>query len=345
MFKKILLSSITLVLSGCGSTSVPVNVAQQIYSNSQFKVPLPRAQIMPSLESLAGEQLKAIVLNTQEQDELGNKFLAGKAMASLLDDLLHRAGIDVIDRSIGGKLRNEILAYEASGIYDESALTLANVAILPLITSASFSSDYTEGHYSKTFLIGKKVWIDPTCTFNAKVSGVAKRYELPSLNVSHQVVFSGANEMKRDANNVTCSLSPSEKQGLFTETAKQVIRNHEKDIQNKFSPKGYVTEYKVLNNRHYIKINIGENRKLKKGTYINFIKQIKTMDDLTGESNIAQIKSGAGKLTSFIQENSSWVLVKARVAASLSLGDIAQVEFKKSSWDYINDLSQAAKTL
>ena len=345
MLKKVLLTSITLLLSACGSTSAPINVAQQIYSNPQLKKPLPRAQIMPSKEYMAGEQLKAIVIDTQEQNELDNKSIAGKAMAALLDDLLHGVGIDVIDRSIGDKLKNEILAYEASGIYDESALDLANVAILPIITLASISSDFTEGHHSKIFLIGKKVWVEPSCTFEAKVSGVAKRYELPSLKVSHQVVFSGANEMTRDAGGSTCLISPSEKEGLFAEAAKKAIRNHEKDIQNKFSPKGYVTEYKVLNNRHYIKINIGGNRKLKKGTYINFIKQIKTVDDLTGESNIAQIKSGAGKLTDLIQEKSSWVLVNSRVASTLSLGDIAQVEFKKSSWDYIKDLSKAAQSL
>jgi len=345
MLKKIVLISVSLGLSACGTTKAPVNVAQEIYSNPQFKIPLPRAQIMPSNQYLTGGQLKAIVLNSQENDALDNKYYAGKAMATMLDDLLHRAGIDVIDRSVGGKLKNEILAYEASGIYDETALDLANVAILPLITSASISSEFTEGHHAKTFLIGNKEWQEPSCQFDAKVSGVAKRYELPDLTVSHQVVFSGSSEMKRNATNSTCLLTSAEKEGLFNELAKQVIRNHEKDIQNKFSPKGYVTEYKVLNNRHYIKINIGKNRKLKKGTYINFLKQVKTVDDLSGQSSIAQINSGAGKITNFIQENSAWVLVKPRVAENLSLGDIAQVEFKKSSWDYLNDLSQAAKAL
>jgi len=277
MIKKILVTSIVLAITGCSSTAIPDDAAHKLATNSQLKQPMPKAQVMPSKAHLSGKQLKAIVLDTEEQNKLAQMAFAGKAMTAAIDTLLHRAGIDVVDRSIGGKVKNEILAYESSGEYDESALYLADVAILPIISSASFSFDFTEGHQAKNIFTGKSVWVEPSCTFEAKVSGLAKRYELPSLKVSNQIPLSGVNEITRDTRSSSCPISTIEKQGLIAQAAKQAVRNHKQDIQNKFAPKGYVTEYKILDNKHYIKINIGQNRKLVEGAYINFIKQIKIL--------------------------------------------------------------------
>jgi len=345
MFKKILVSVVVLSTVGCASTTISTDVAQQIYSNPQLKRQLPKAQIMPSPQHLSGKQMKAIVLDTEEKNELAKMAFAGKAMSASIDNLLHKAGVDVVDRSISGKVKNEILAYESSGNYDESSLSLADVAILPIISSATFSYDFTEGYVAKNIITGKDTWVNPSCTFEAKITGVAKRYELPSLKVSHQVDLFGINEIKRDTRNSSCRISTQEKQGLIAEAAKQAIRNHKQDIQNKFSPKGYVTAYKVYDNTHYIKINIGKNRKLIEGTYVSFIKQIKSTDDLTGEINIDKMITGEGEITNLIQDKASWVVVDAEVAVNLSLGDIAQIEFRKGWLDHVNDVSQSIKSL
>ncbi|WP_440876294.1 hypothetical protein [Thalassotalea sp. PLHSN55] len=345
MIKNIITLTAAMSLAGCASTSIDNDSASQIISNPQLKRELPKASLMPTKAQLVGKQLKVLVLDAEERNDLAKSSFAGSAMIGSLDNLLHQAGVELVDRSIATKVKNEIIAYETSGEYDSPLLDLVDVSILPVITSATFNYEFKEGHEAKNIITGKQTWVKPSCSFKATVAGVAKTYKLPELKLASQVELSGVSEISRDARSSSCKISTNEKQGLIAQAAKQSIRNYKQIIQNEFSPKGYVIQYKVLNEKHFIQINIGENKKLVEGSSIQFVKQVKNTNDLTGESSIDNVTIGEGDVTNLIQTKTAWVNVEPEVASRLSLGDIAQVEFKKGAWDYLNDANQAIKSL
>jgi hypothetical protein len=342
MKKIVLIISTTLLIVSCKST---IDNKLDFQSNPKYQRPLVKAQIMPTTEQLQGKPIRVIVVPTETNNKLAKKSQSVDALNNSLDNILQQAGLEIIDRSMGDKVKDELIAYETTGKYSESSIDVADIAIWTNIASASFSHNFTEGHEGKNIFTGKKIWIEPSCTFKAKVKGTAKSFKLPNLELNNQVSLDGVATISRDTRGSSCHLPTVEIYGLINEAATTAVRNYRTTIQNAFAPRAYVLEYRVVNNKHYIQISLGSNRQLNHGDDIKFIRQVNKKHAITQESSINEFPIGEGEVTDIIQQKTSWVEVNPQVAQQLQIGDIAMITYSKSIFEHVNSVSQTLNNL
>lgn len=333
---------ISLSVIACKST---IDNKLDFQSNPKYHRPLPKAQIMPTKEQLQGKATRVIVVPTETKNTLAKSAQSADALNNSLDNILQKAGLEIIDRSMADKVKDELIAYETTGKYSESSVDVADLAIWTNIASASFSHNFTEGHEGKNIFTGKKSWIEPSCTFKAKVKGTAKSFRLPNLTLNNQVSLDGVATISRDTRGSTCRLPDVEIYGLINEAAATAVRNYRTTIQNAFAPKAYVLEYRIVNNKHYIQISLGTNRQLSHGDDIKFIRQVEKKHPLTDEISINEFDIGDGEVTDIIQQKSSWVEVDPKIAQQLNIGDIAKVIYNKSIFEHVTSVGQTLNSL
>lgn len=341
--KKLPLFLTASFISACASTTI--DNAVDFQTNPAYKKELLKAQIMPTDEQMAGKPLSVIVLPTETKNSLAKKSEASGTLRDITESLLKGTGAEIIDRSMASKVKDELVAYESTGKFNATAVNVADIAVAPVISAAKFSQHFNEGHYAKDVISGKKIWVEPSCTFKVKVSGYLKSYELPTLKSREQLELKGNSSTSRDTRSSNCNLSTVERHSLTVQAVENTIRNYRTELQNQFAPTAYVIAYRVVGDDHYVKINGGANKKIKEGTDIEFVQLVAIKDDFTGEVSNDKFKVGSGSVTNIIQEKSSWVNVDAEVANKLKLGDIAVVKYKMSFLEGMRSVSQSVGNL
>lgn len=340
--KYITLLFVSLIMVGCKST---INNKLDFQTNPNYQRPLAKAQIMPTSEQLAGKATRVIVIPTETTNILAKKSQSVSALNDALDNILQKAGLELIDRTMADKVKDELIAYENTGQYSEASIDVADIAIWTNIASASFSHSFSEGYEGKNIFTGKKMWVDPSCTFKAKIKGTAKSFKLPNLKLNTQVALDGVATISRDTRGSSCRLPTVEIYGLINEAAATAVRNYRTTIQNAFAPKAYVLEYRIVNNKHYVQISLGTNRQLSHGDEIKFVRQVEKTHALTQETSINEFTIGEGEVTDIIQHKSSWVEVKQAVAQQLNIGDIAIVHYSKSLFEHVRFVGQTLNNI
>lgn len=327
--KTIVLSAlITTTLGGCQSTTGQQDIATMSV-NQQYKRTLPKAAVFPNKEQINGKTPRVVLLASETDIKLAKKAQLGSTVFSALENILQKAGLDLVSRTIGSKVKNELITYEASGQYQSSGLDVADVAILPTITKAIFSRDFSKARTWEDKK-GKSHTIEASCRYIAEVSGFYKTYTLPKLSLKHNIKMAAQASFSRDNSSSYCPLSDVQMHGLVSQAAENAVRSSRARIQNAFAPKAYVMEYRAMNKNHIILISMGKNRQLKRGQSIRFIRQVKNVNDLTGESRIDELVIGEGNVTSSIQSDVAWVDTDEKTARKLKLGDIASIVFERS---------------
>jgi hypothetical protein len=345
MNKALNLTCATLILSGCATTTIDTTKTVDFRTNQKYKQTLVKANVMPSKELMAGKSVRVVVIPTESQSALANKSDSNVALNNKLNILLQKAGIEIVDRSFGEKVTEELIAYEATGQYSESALNVADIALQTSISSATFSHEFTEAHTAKNIFTGKDVWVNASCEFKAKVQGSARSFTLPKLKLRNQVELKGIATLSRDTRNSSCHLSTLETYGLVNEAAQVAVTSYRVAIQNAFAPKAFVKSYRIFEDEHYIEVSIGTDREVDNGDEISFIRLIEVTDDLTGEVTTDELPLGVGEVTNILQRKSSWVKVDAELAKNIHLGDMAVVKYSKTFSESISGLSQAIKDI
>ena len=338
--QKLSLTAVAVTLAACASTTIDNKVEFQ--TNPIYKQQLVKAEIMPSKEELAGTTLSVVVLPTQTKNDLAKSTSAGSAIRDIVENMLQKSGLKIIDRKLASKVKNELIIHESTGNHNSSAINVADVALSPTISSAKFSSNFTEAHYAKDIISGKQVKVSASCRYKAVVAGYVKNYNLPELDLKSQVELSGNATISKDTRNSNCPISTVERYGLIEQAAENSITNYRTAIQNQFAAKSYVTEYRVMNENHFIRINHGLDKKIQQGANIQFIHQVTTTDDLTGNVSKDKFLVGEGEVTDIIQQESAWVAVDKEIAQKLQLGDIAVVKYK-TSW--MEDMRSVQQTI
>ena len=341
--KNLTIVFIGLSLTACVSTSVD-NKADFL-SNPSYKRALTKAEIMPTKGDLAGKALSVLILPTESKNDLALKSKSGVALHDVAEHMLQKSGLNIVQRKVSSEITDELKAYESTGKYNQEVMSVADVVMAPVISTATFSHTFTEGHTVKDIITGKKVWVDPSCRFKSTVKGYIKTFDLPNVKLRNNIELDGVSTSSRDTRGASCKLSTVEMYGMLNEASSTAVRNYRTAVQNQFAPKAYVTEHRVVGDIHYIKISLGTNKQIHEGNEIQFVQQMVTQDDLTGETSIDKFPVGTGEVTDIIQQSSSWVVVDAEVASKLHLGDVAVVTYTKNWMEHIKSVEQAVNSL
>lgn len=311
-------------LTGCSSTSIE-DKNDFIY-NSQYVMHLDDAEFMPSKTMLKRTVLKGSVVPAKVLSPIAKKALVGPVIEAKITQSIQYAGVQVIDRKASMVVREELAAYENTGRSTGLSLDVADIVIAPVIVSTTYEATYSPAHYVEKDNKYKRV--PAQCVHKIEVSGYIKIYNMPSMSQRKQIELEKNISFKTETRRRDCYINEAMKNDFILTTTKSAVINKANDLKNEFSPRGYVLEYRQVEDMHYFKVNQGSNLGLTQNLKIQFIRTIEEENSLTDEVTRNEFVMGTGKVTDFVNKDSAWVEVGEELAAKIKRGDNVQVLYK-----------------
>jgi hypothetical protein len=319
---------ITVLGSGCNSTTV--ENASTTFVDDQFLVDIPDATIMPSDAALKGKRIRVVVLDTKTNSTANFEKGAIRGLSAKLENGLINAGVEIIDRSLAGKLGDEITVYETTGKFSGAGLNVADIAIFPSVSNVQVSSGYTQSKSGTND--GERYTIPAKCTYNGTVSGNVKLYRLPDLELVEGITLEGKYNSSGAVGSRSCPISSTLASSLASSAIADAIDESINLVQSHMAGSSYVIEYRKRDNDHYALISMGSSSGLKKGQKIKFVKKVKTKQTRLRKSKVVEIPYGfSGTVSNVIEADSAWIIVDEAAEAELKFGDVAKKLFEEQS--------------
>ncbi|RDV24761.1 hypothetical protein DXV75_11820 [Alteromonas aestuariivivens] len=336
--------TLSTVLVACMSTSTKVENVGEILSNPDFEVEMAKAEIMPAASEMSGKRTKVVVLPVRVSDASEYEIGAKREITAMLENGLLGAGADIVDRSLTGKLAEEIIAYEATGQFSDAGLDVADIVILPSISNVQVDSDYSPpSTYTDD---GKTKTIPARCRFEGKVSGNIRVYSLPELKLVEGVPLNGSTSDYEETRRSNCPISQSQASMLAAKATKDGVSDMLHKVKKHLSQTGYVREYRNRGDDHLVFISMGSAQGLKPGQKIQFAHKFRFHDEYTNTTTITLAPYDfSGIVSDYIQAGSAWVIVEPEALNQLKQGDIAKTHFEANSSITLTDTIEDSANL
>ncbi|MBM7456970.1 hypothetical protein HNR62_002872 [Oceanisphaera litoralis] len=308
-------------LTGCMSNHVKLHDYQI--------TPIPMTEFPPSKQDLLGEQQKIVLLATEYDESSDARF--AKVVTTMLKQDLMEARKTVVDRKLAAKMKKEIVAAEASGIYRTSGPLIAEIAVLPKVVSTSWGASFTAAE-SRQDDEGKVHTTPAYCDFTGNAKIYVRSYRIPSMELISTHEFQGKHETKSETNNSSCPTSNGAVAGLISNAVKKSIDDNSHELLNDFAPKGYVLERRDTpkGSKSLIRISVGTEHGAADGAKVVFKRKEKRINPLTDKETIEYVPLGEGSITNLLDVNGAWVKPKSKsVTETLRVGDVAELQFTK----------------
>jgi len=264
---------------------------------------------------------------TQAQDAAVNATLE-----QAITEIIGKAGADVVDRSLAGKLEDEIKRYEQRGESNYKS-DLATDAVEIHIANVSFASEYV---LPSTYeLDGKEVTNPPKCSYSSRISGFVKVLSVNPISERKTISFDSKRTESMETTTDTCEVSDEQKQGYIRAVAKKAIQNEDTkaEIFEQFRPVGYVMQARKCKGKkeNYIWINLLPEDGAEPGNSVQIYRQETFMDPISKKQMMNPILVAEGKIIKTANVNQAWVQVKNKDDfESILIGDVVEVFAKKS---------------
>ena len=185
--------------------------------------------------------------------------------------------------------------------------------------------------------------IPARCEYSVEVEGALKVHALPSLSIVDTIAIKSVGSQKQDLEgssyrryyrNKSCpTFNSTQINSLASTAGLNALNSSKTDLQNNFSPRGYVTEYRAKEDKHIIKITIGKLAGVKEGQDVEIIQSFKNEDQLTGKSNTEERVLVEGGVSNQVGQSYAWIVVDdPKKANQIRLGDIVKVRYTNGWW-------------
>ncbi len=335
MIKSTSLLFISLLLfSGCGAT---------IDSLEAFTpIPLEKSAFMPSKEEIKSGKTKIVLTRIDDSDfGLAMQANLGQSLVVELERRLGRSGtVEILDRSIANKVENEIRLSELNGQshMNDIELSVAKYAISGDLSNAQFTSQFVQMQ-KWTDKEGKVYVIPAYYNYTASVSGIFKIYAIPSMKVVKTISFSGTNSRREDSNYYGNRHLPSDATGMLNKAGSSAIYSTRYAFQNFLAPKGYIMEQRDDEDKSILLVNIGSSDGLKTGDDVKIYSVQSSINPLTDEEEIQDIKVAEGIVSDKLTKHRAWIIVEDKTHA-VKLGDYVKANYTSGFGDFFNGLLQ-----
>ncbi|MGF1737375.1 hypothetical protein [Photobacterium satsumensis] len=338
MSKKLLLAaSITTVLTGCMSTSAPEGVC---HSSTAVNIPQSDVKVKTS------QGKKAIVLPVDVAAGVDYRSVMATAFQHRLESQVDESGAKLVDRSLAGKLKQEIQLAEESGRFNTSGVAIADYAVLAEITSTSLKYSFDDEEY-KTNDDGETKYYPAECTFTGKVEGLVKVVELPSMEVVKRIELksSEVSSFEQDRPDSDCPISKGQYKRIMQEAAKNAV-NRNDDLKNQLAPSGVIEELRQCDEYGtMVRVNMGTTLGIRpeQVVEISSVEQVTAPDGKTeiefyplGEGKVAEEGNRQG-----LKPRYSWVGIDEKNALKIQRGDLVEARYDSGCNDMPEVLQQA----
>ncbi len=313
--KSWLLSGLLLaILYGCAS---------QISNIAEFRpVVLQKSPLMPTEAQLNGHRPKVVVFEIEDGGNVvASQAALGRSLTGDIENVLSSRA-ELIDRKAASKLKDEITLVEANQIDSEegSEITgpeIADYGISGKITNAGFTHRFKEGS-SWTDKKGINHYTAPTFRYTAKVSGVLKIFQIPSLKVVKTISFSDNKGRTEEARS---SQQYAERDdAMVLGAGADAIQSSRIMLENFFGKRGYVVDARRKGERIIYKVTFGRNDGIQPGKECDIYSALESINQITGKKTYEQVKLCEGIVTNLVSPDTAWIEVD-NGDSLLKLGD------------------------
>ena len=324
-----------ILLSGCSAT---------IDSIEEYTpVPLERSDFMPTKEEIKSGKTKVVLTRIDDKHfKLAQRANLGQSLYIELERELSASGtVEILDRQIAEKFEDEIRLSELSEVSqtDEIELSVAKYAISGSLSNAQFTSRFvqTQRWVDKE---GRTLIIPAHYNYQAYVSGILKIYSIPSMKVLKTIEFSDYTRRSEDSSYYGDSYYPADVSGMLNRAGRSAIHSTRHEFKNFLAPKGYVMEQRTDGSTSIVRVSIGSLDGLKTGEKVQIFTSESTINPLTEEEEIQDIKIADGIVSNKLDEHRAWIIIDESTRA-IKLGDYIKARYSKEFFDYFNDIAKA----
>ncbi len=323
-----------------------ISCATKIRNFEKYQTQLiPKSQFIPNTEEYNQKLPRVLVFQLEENNiEIATQSELGLSLAKNIENILSQNNLaEIVDRSIGIKLKEEISLAEINNNSSYDGPKISDYAIVGTISNATFSSTYKaeKNKYNKN--TGTYNYTPPQFTYISQVNGNIKILEVPSLETVKIIEFNGEeteseNVQKSGGLNIGLisiggkeSESRKRNDGLVRRAGKNALFNISEKLQNVFAKIGYIIEKRAYKNKAIFKINLGKDDGIKEGDHFNIIAKYQIQNPLTGEEEIEEKIVATGRVSNKIDPKNSWIIIKNKENINkIRLGDKLQIFYKES---------------
>ncbi|MGF1682524.1 hypothetical protein L4D09_02425 [Photobacterium makurazakiensis] len=324
MSKKLLLAaSITTLLTGCMSTSAPEGVC---HSSTAINIPQSDVAVTTS------QGKKAIVLPVDIARGVEFPSIMATAFQHRLESQVDESGAKLVDRSLAGKLKQEIKLAEESGRYNTSGVAIADYAVLAEVTSSSMKYSFDDEE-TKTNDDGESKYYPAECTFTGSVEGLVKVVALPSMEVLKRIEIkaSEVSSFDQDYPDSDCPISKGQYKRIIESAAKNAV-NRNDDLKNQLAPSGVVEELRQCDEYGtMVRVNMGTTLGIRPEQTVE-ISSVEKVKLANGEEEIEFYPVGEGKTAAEdnrqgLKPSYSWVGIDEKNALKIQRGDLVEARY------------------
>jgi len=328
-----ILVSTFVLLAGCSTTIKDIGTYRP--------APMIEADIMPSQEQIETKRTKVVIFETDDSAVARRDMNAGQVMTRTMEEKLSEGGVEVIDRNLAPKMRDEITLAEAKGAGSYSGPAVANFAVRAIINNA----DYSNRFYQRTYYCDpktKKCYTTPEhCVHSGKMTGSIRIYEIPSLRLVETINVSGSSSLRTETS--YCDNSADRIGDLVRKAVDDGVRSSRTELQNMFAPKGYVVEKRVFDGKVIFKVAFGKSQGAKSQDKLNFYTLRREENAFTKKVDFEEVKIMEGTISDLVFPEYCWVVPEnLEKAKRIRLGDYVKIEYKKG---FLESLSGVGKLL
>ncbi len=330
-FLKIFVLTSSIFFTGC----VP-KVDLKLYNHEVTS----KTSFMPSKYLINKTLPKIVVFNFDDNNnEAAKKANLGSTLAVEIESAIAINGLGkIVDRKIGKKLEKEIALSQAMNSEKSyNGPIIANYAVSGKISNADFDKKYSSG--TVLYNDGNLVRIPASFKYSANVSGSAKIYQIPSMEVVDNFNFSGsayrAENVQRTGGFLGIGGESSKGSnfdaGLMRKAADHAIRNISLLLKNSLSQDGYIMQKRSYKNKVIFKINLGSDDKIKPGDEFEIIGKFEIINPVTEEMEIEERILATGKISNIVNPKFSWIVLdKKELNDKIRIGDIVDFKYQSS---------------
>ncbi len=312
------------VLAGCATTKIDD-------PNTWTPVRIDKAQFMPADELLTdpnaiNRRTRVIVMQARDSASYRGAGLDTHASSGLESLLGSQGGVEVVDRSVGDRLDNELKLIEVRGTASNgySGPAVADFAVTVQLGPSSFNS-----RYAQAVTIPQKdkppLVVTPAGFVNsAKAAMTVRLYELPSLRVVMQEGVEG------DVSQAGQPFQLNNAQGL--NLVRDAITDAISDVKGKLltelSPRGYIVDRRSKDKKSIFRALISRQTGAKQGDVVEVFNVRQNVIEIGSvrRTSFEEVKVATGRVTNSVNNDFSWIIIEdEKQAAAVKQGDVVRV--------------------
>jgi hypothetical protein len=319
-----LLIAAVLLTSGCATTAL--NLAEYRPAS------LAQADVMPSPEQAIGRRTQVVLLDIDDSAVRSRMSDAGLLKMRKLEAVLTDGGVEVVDRALASRLRQEIALAEARGDAQSgySGPEVAQFAIRAFLTDVGASYRYTQPteYCDKK---GKCTQVLASCNYTGSASGSLRVYELPSLKLLNTFNLRGGASSSTSGG---CYDNRVAMTSVARSAVEDAVDDNRVDLQNFFAPKAYVAEKRMRDQKAIFKVMMGRAQGIRSEDKVIFYTVRLTENPLTRRTEREELVIASGLVSDLVAEDHAWIIAEERNRSeSVRLGDFVRVQRKKGWFD------------